>query len=95
MPYDPEQLDQERVAQTDAAYRAIGRHIVEFSELIWAMRGMVESHVSGHLAGYDTENPPPGGDAVELLLGEATAQYVADVFFAMCRRVADLDTGED
>ena len=91
---DQAELEKQRQEQTEAAYRAIGRYIVEFSELVWAMRGMIETHLNGPLAGADTEDEPRVGASVELLLGEATAQYIANVFFATCREVGELDESE-
>ena len=41
----------DRQKQTDDAYRAIGRYIVEFSSLVWCMRSLIETRLVGPLAG--------------------------------------------
>jgi hypothetical protein len=80
--------------RAELAYRAIGRYIVGFSELIWAMRTMVETYLNGPSAGEDPNAEPRFGAPVELLLGEAGARHISDVFFALCREISDLDDAE-
>lgn len=73
--------DQER----DDAYRAIGRYVATFSELVRMMREMVCQYVAKGVTEMHISS---------LLLGEATAQVIANAFFGMCMRMGDLDDDE-
>lgn len=70
----------------DEGYRAIGRWFVEFARLIGGMRSNMETRLQKH-----DERP----EVVQLVFGAATAQQIADAFFAMCRLVGDLDAAEN
>jgi hypothetical protein len=72
----------EWAAQTDDAYRAIGRYVVRFSELVSEMRDMVCQYVANGVADMHIS---------QLLLGEAGTQHIANAFFATCRTVGELD----
>lgn len=70
----------------DETYRAIGRYTVQFSALIGHMRRLIGSEIAG--------KKNPKRSSLNLALGSLTAQQIADPFFAICRSLADLDTGE-
>jgi hypothetical protein len=77
--------DDEYHRQTNNSLRAIGRYVVEFSELISSMRRVIAQRLTwGH-------QPLIIG---ELALGEATASQIADVFFGMCREMGKPDGRE-
>jgi len=65
------------------AHRAIGRYVVEFSYLVSEMRAGIENRLEG-------------GDPMiaRLALGEAYAAQIANSFFAICEREAELDAQE-
>lgn len=67
----------------DEAHRAIGRYVVEFSDLISGMREGIE---------YRLEAGDPM--VARLALGEATASQIANAFFAICEHLADFDDEE-
>ncbi len=71
--------------ELDDAFRAIGRYVVEFSQLLREMREMVAWYVAGGLVDSDIPN---------MLLGEATAQVISNAFFGMCRMASELDEKE-
>ena len=73
-------------AQTNDAYRAVGRYFVEFSRLIREMRRVMVWRVA---RGGDTQE-----HLAELLLGEAMPSGIANAFFGMCRLVGALDEDE-
>jgi hypothetical protein len=69
-----------------AAYGAIGRYVVTFSHLVYAMRSCIENRLTGGPNGYHL---------VRLAIGEATASPLADSFFGMCSELARLEDDED
>jgi hypothetical protein len=71
--------------EQDEAHRAIGRYVVVFSEMVKLMREMATEYVAKGIADMHVAS---------LLIGEATAQPVANAFFGMCRYVGDLDEDE-
>lgn len=71
-------------AETNDAYRAIGRWFVEFSRLIFHMRHALERRLAG-----DQDIMVP-----ILVLGEAPARQIADSFFGVCAYLADFDEAE-
>ncbi len=73
-------------AEKDAAYRAIGRYVVAFSQLIAHMRRLIARHLT-----ENTTHPPA---AVEMLLGDVGSRNVADSFFNLCRTTGDLQDDE-
>jgi hypothetical protein len=75
----------EHQRQTDDAYRAVGRYVVEFSRLVFHMRFAVARRLT-----------PPGDGPIlgEMALGEATADPIANTFFGMCRVTNELDADE-
>jgi hypothetical protein len=80
----------------DDAHRAIGRYVVEFSHLVSCMRCMIGDRLvvgtsDAHLDDADFEREI---ELADLVLGEASAQAIANVLFGMCRVAADLDDGE-
>ena len=72
-------------AERDDAYRAIGRYVAEFSQLVRATRVAVAEYVAGD---------PTKMDIPEMMLGEQPAQAITNVFFGVCRMVGNLDTDE-
>jgi hypothetical protein len=78
--------DAERQRQTDDAFRAVGRYVVEFSALVGGMRRILEQRISR--AGDLSPAVP------ELLLGEAPASQIAVAFFGVCRYMAKYDAVE-
>jgi hypothetical protein len=73
-------LDRDKHRQeTDDAYRAIGRYIVVFSELVRMMRMETADFVGGSGRWL----------LVDIILGEAQAKPITDAFFGMCRHAAD------
>ncbi len=78
-------------ASTDApepteAYRAIGRYVVTFSHLVFAMRSAIEQRLMGGRTGYHL---------VQLAIGEVTATPLANSFFGMCSEEAKLEDDAD
>src|SRR5579862_2050863 len=71
--------------QTNESLRAIGRYVVEFSQLVRSMRNVVARRLTWGC------HPVVLG---ELTLGEATASQIADVFFGMCKEWSQLDAEE-
>ena len=69
--------------EIDAACRAIGRYIVEFSRLIAEMRISLEGHFF-----YDDPDP------IKLVLGGAPADQITNAFFAVCEHSVNLDDEE-
>ncbi|HEX8105760.1 MAG TPA: hypothetical protein VF533_24305 [Solirubrobacteraceae bacterium] len=65
-------------------HRAVGRYVIEFSQLFFRMRTVIEHRLN--------TDPPQLG---MLVMGEATAQPIANVFFSMCRLVGNLDSDEE
>ena len=75
-------MSQER----DDAYRAIGRYVTEFSQLIRVMRVAVAEYVA---------DDPAQMDIPEMMLGDQPAQSITNVFFGVCREVGNLDVHEN
>jgi hypothetical protein len=73
--------------QVNDAYRAIGRHVVKFSQLVSRMRWLVSWRVALH----STE---PYNYA-EMLFLEAAAGRISDVFFGLCQIVHKYDPDSD
>lgn len=69
--------DEQYEAEKDVGYRAIGRYIVAFSQLIAFMRRLTARHL--------TEGTTHSRSSVETLLGDVGPRSVADSFFAICR----------
>jgi hypothetical protein len=76
----PRQMSQQ---EEDDAYRAIGRYIVAFSQLIAEMRMRIEAHFFY----YDP-------DPIKLVLGGAPADQITNAFFAVCEHAVNLDDEE-
>jgi hypothetical protein len=73
-------------AARDEAYRAIGRYMARFSEVVYSMRTLMAQRISGG-----------DGDRMklaELALGGMTAEQLANPFFGMCRALTELDKPE-
>lgn len=81
----PPMSEAEYRRQMDDAYRAVGRYVVEFSQLIGRMRNLL----TGRLAGKDVPQA-----LSELALGEATAHQIMVGFFGACRWIGEFDAGE-
>src|SRR5581483_9489563 len=71
--------------QMDDAYRAVGRYVVEFSQLVGRMRNLLTGRLSG-------EDVPQA--ISELALGEATAHQMMVAFFGACRYLGGFDAAE-
>ncbi|MGD0455935.1 MAG: hypothetical protein ABSB69_20310 [Solirubrobacteraceae bacterium] len=82
----PEISDEQYRGELDAAYRAIGRYVVAFSQLIAYMRRLVARHL--------TEGTAHHRSRVEMLLGEAGPKNVGDSFFSLCRADGELTDDE-
>jgi len=65
------------------AYRAIGRHVVEYSALVAAMRSAIE-----HQLTRDDPMIP------RLALAQASQKALSNAFFAICEREADFSASE-
>jgi hypothetical protein len=78
--------DAEYRRQTDDAFRAVGRYVVVFSQLIGRMRNTLAERLS------EGRTVPPA--VPELALGEATAQQIAVAFFSICRFIGQFDKSE-
>jgi hypothetical protein len=70
----------------DDAYRAIGRYVVEFSEMVRVMRELVSEYVTGGVVDSHLGH---------MVLGEATAGMIANAFFGVCRLAGGFDADED
>lgn len=70
----------------DDTYRAIGRYVVAFSQMVVAMREILAGHITP-----ERESRLP----VDLLASSLTAQQIADPFFAVCRSLVELDDDEE
>ena len=68
------------------AYRAIGRYVVTFAQLVYAMRSAIEDRLRGGRNGYHL---------VQLAIGEANAYQLANSFFGMCSEEAKLEDKDD
>jgi hypothetical protein len=78
--------DAEQQREKDNAYRAIGRWIVLFAALMARMRNASLGYFGDGTLRRHTE--------LELLVGEAMPQAIANTFFGLCRLVADYDDNE-
>jgi hypothetical protein len=70
---------------TDGAYRAIGRYVVAFAEMVREMRSAIGLYIAG-------------GERwilVDMALGEATAQPVSAAFFSLCRDAGEFTKAEE
>ena len=81
-----EMSDKQYRAEMDVTYRAIGRYVVAFSQLIAHMRRLIARHLTD-----DTTHPRA---SVEMLLGDVGPRNVADAFFNLCRTAGGL-TGDE
>jgi hypothetical protein len=70
--------------ELDAAYRAIGRYVVEFSLMVACMK----LDIADRIAEADSRWP------AQLVVGEAPAKQISDAFFAVCMSVGELDESE-
>ena len=70
--------------ELNAAYRAIGRYVVEFSLMVVCMKLDIADRIAeGESRGL-----------AQLVLGEAPAKQISDAFFSVCVSVGDLDERE-
>lgn len=67
--------------------RAIGRYVVEFSQLVFVMRAMLARRLTAGGPGEPTT-------IADLVLGQHTATQLADAFFAVCLADGRLDENE-
>jgi hypothetical protein len=74
------------VGPHDDTYKAIGRYVVLFSEIVANMRNLLATRIAGQ---EDDER-----DLVEFSFGGLTAEPTANAFFAACRALAEMDKGE-
>ena len=70
---------------TDDAYRAIGRYVVAFAEMMREMRIMIGYYIAGGARWV----------LVDMAFGEATAQPVAAAFFSLCRDAGEFTKAEE
>jgi CHASE2 domain-containing sensor protein len=68
----------------EATYRAIGRYVYEFSQLVGHMRDAMTRHL-------DRSN----GGVAGIAFAEAQPRQIANAFFTMCRTVTHLDPAEE
>ena len=68
----------------EATYRAIGRYVYEFSQLVAHMRDAMTRHL-------DRSN----GGVAAIAFAEAQPRQIANAFFTMCRTVTHLDPDEE
>lgn len=71
--------------ETDDAYRAIGRYVVAFAEMVREMRSLVGFYIAGGTRWI----------LVDMALGEATAQPVSAAFFSLCRDAGEFTKAEE
>jgi hypothetical protein len=69
----------------DAAYRAIGRYVVTFSQLVFFMR---------HLMSLRLKRPEDHMHPMRLAFGAGDAYSIANSYFAICIDIGDLDGTE-
>jgi hypothetical protein len=72
-------------AHRDDGYRALGRYMAEFSQMIMTMRRLMVHRL---------QRPGDHPLLAELPFGGATAQSVLDAFFGMCRMTIEHDDDE-
>jgi hypothetical protein len=75
---------EELVAFRDDAYRAIGRYVVEFSELFGRMRATLAFSL----------NRDGDWNTIQMAFGEMTANQITNAFFAACHYGKRLDQNE-
>ncbi len=68
----------------EATYRAIGRYVYEFSQLVAHMRDAMTRHL-------DRSN----GGVAAIAFAQAQPRQIANAFFTMCRTVTHLDPAEE
>jgi hypothetical protein len=71
--------------EIDEMHRSIGRYFVEFSRLFFWMKRAMSAQLDGKEAPLLTD----------LLLGEATAQQLANSYFGICRSIGDYNEAEE
>jgi hypothetical protein len=69
----------------DDAFRAIGRYVVAFSQLVAGMREILVTHITPE---HEAREP------INLLVSSLEAAQIADPFFALCRDLVELDAEE-
>jgi len=75
----------EHQRKTDDAHRAIGRYIVQFSQLVMRMRQLIEERLR-------RQNDSP--DLMAMALGNMAAGEIAALFFGLCKSITALDGDE-
>ncbi len=70
--------------ETDDAYRAIGRYVVSFAEMVREMRSMMAYYIAGGARWV----------LVDMALGEAPANQMSSSFFSLCRDAGDFTDTE-
>lgn len=78
--------DEEYRRDTDDVFRAIGRYVVEFSQLTSAMRRVLAWRLSPRRDEFIVG---------QLAFGEAGASQLANAFFGVCRHVGHPDAKEE
>jgi hypothetical protein len=68
-------------------YRAIGHYVVQFAALIDVMRSELAEHLNG--------SEPQANPLPYIVMGEMTAQPIANSFFGACREVAELNAEDE
>lgn len=84
MPPTPAQREKHQ-QDTDDAYRAIGRYVVAFAEMVREMRVIVGLYIAGGTRWI----------LVDMAFGEATAQPVSAAFFSLCRDAGEFTKTEE
>jgi hypothetical protein len=74
----------------DDAYKAIGRYVVLFSQIVANMRNLLATRI----AGQGEEGDEHARDLLEYAFGSLTAEPVANAFFAASRTLIELDQDE-
>lgn len=76
-----------RRLRVDEAHRALGHYVFAFAYLVSGMRDAVEYALSKH---------DPEGDRLDarIAMGAAAAEHIANAFFAISERYAELDDEE-
>ena len=75
---------QKHQRDTDDAYRAIGRYVVAFAEMVREMRTSIGYYIAGGTRWI----------LVDMALGEATAQPISAAFFSLCRDAGEFTKAE-
>ena len=71
--------------EMDDAYRAIGRYVVAFAEMVREMRTTMGYYIAGGTRWV----------LVDMALGEAAAQQVSSSYFSLCRDAGDFTKPEE